>query len=76
MPVVHIFIFIIITYLKKLIEIKSFNTKLCPVELSSWIITSYIPQSYQKYTPPLILLLPSPGMDYPAPSPKPLRETM
>ena len=61
---------------EKLIGTKSFNTKLCPVELSPWIITSYIPSSYQKYTPPLILLLPSPGMDYPVPSPKSLGETM
>ena len=39
---VHIFSFIIMTYLKKFIRIKLLNTKQWPAELSPWIIPRYI----------------------------------
>ena len=41
--VVHIFSFIITTYLKKFIKIKSLSTKQCPPELSPWIIPPAFP---------------------------------
>ena len=38
LSVLHIFRFIIMTYLKNFIGIESFSTKQCPTELSPWII--------------------------------------
>ena len=45
---VHIFSFIITTYLKKFTGSKSLSTKQCSAELSSWIIPHVFP-FYQKY---------------------------
>ena len=47
LSVVHIFSFIITTYLKKFTVIKSLSTKKCPAELSPWI-TPQLPPFYQK----------------------------
>ena len=46
-PVVHIFSFIITTYLKKFAGIKFFSTKQCPAESFPWIIP-HISPFYQR----------------------------
>ena len=50
LSVVHIFSFIITTYLKKFTGSKSLSTKQCSAELSSWIIPHVFP-FYEKCIP-------------------------
>ena len=74
--VVHIFSFIITTYLKTFSGIKSLSTKQCTTELFLWII----PPVYRilpKIFPLLFsCFLPPPCVDCHAPSPKPLEKTL
>ena len=80
LPVVHIFSFMIMTYLKTFIVIKSLITKQCPAELSSWIIphiSAILPKMFPLrsfcFSPPLFIdcFLSPLCMDCAAYSPKP-----
>ena len=68
---VHIFSFIITTYLKNFIGIKSLSTKQCPAELSPWIIPPVSPILPKIYHLLPSSLMPLPCMDCPASSFKP-----
>ena len=64
LPVVHIFSFIITTYLKKFIGIKYLITKQCPVVLSPWVIPPVSPILPKIFPLLSSCLLPPPCMDY------------
>ena len=70
LPMLHIFNFIIMAYLKNFIGIESLSTKQSPAELSPWIIHPIL--SILAKVSPLLSswLLPPPCMDCPTPSPK------
>ena len=70
LPVVHIFSFIIMAYLKKFIGIKFLSTKQCPAELSPWIIPPLFPILPKMFPLLLSCLLSPPCMDCPTPSHK------
>ena len=71
LPVVHICSFIITTYLKKFIEVKSISTKQCPAELSPWITPPVSPILLKMFPLLSSYFLTPPCMDCPVPSPKP-----
>ena len=76
LPLMHIFSFIITTYLETCCGIESFSRKQCPVELSLWIIPPVSPILPKMFPLLSSCLLPPPCLDCPAPSPKPLRGTL
>ena len=70
-PMVHIFSFIITTYLKNFIGVRTLSTKQYPAELSPWSIPPVFP-ILPKMFPLLSFCLFSPSfMDCPTSSPKP-----
>ena len=71
LPLVHIFSFIITTYLKNFIGVKSITTKQFPPELSPWIIPPVFPISSKMFPLVSSCLLPPPCTNGLAPSPKP-----
>ena len=71
LPVVHIFSFIIMTYLKKFNRIKSLITEQCPVELYPYIIPTVSPILPKMFPILLSCFLPPPCTDCPAYCPKP-----
>ena len=66
----HFHSFIIATFLKKFIVIKSFSRKQCPAELSPWIIPLVLSVLPKLFPLPSSFLLPPPCVDYLVPSPK------
>ena len=74
MLVVHFFSFIITTYLKKFLGIKSLKYKTVFSRMSE--LWPHISPILPKMPPPLILRVAQPVMDCPSPSSKPLGETL
>ena len=72
LTMVHIFSFIITTYLKKFIGIKILSTKQCPAELSPWNIPTIFLILPKMFLLLSFCLLPPPCMDFPTFSLKPI----
>ena len=71
LPMVHILSFIITTYFKKFIGIKTLSTKQYPAELSPWSIPTVFPILPKMFSLLSFCLLPPPCMECPTSSPKP-----